>query len=76
MISRLRLRATNQTETMWVVVNILVPFWGTLSIRCRMRIGTHKGTNTFDNHPSVGCRDGQGGFRVPSEPELLWAIER
>ena len=28
----------------WVVVKIKVPFWGTLSNRCRIIIGTQKGT--------------------------------
>ena len=28
----------------WVVVKIMVPFWGTLNIRCRIIIGIQKGT--------------------------------
>ena len=29
---------------MWVVIKIMVPFWGTLNIRGRIIIGTQKGT--------------------------------
>ena len=29
---------------MWVVVKIMVPFWVPLNIRCRIIIGTQKGT--------------------------------
>ena len=29
---------------MWVAVKIMIPFWGTLSIRCRIIIGIPKGT--------------------------------
>ena len=29
---------------MWVAVKINVPFWGTLNNRCRIIIGTQKGT--------------------------------
>ena len=29
---------------MWVVVKIRVPFWGTLNSRCRIMLGTPKGT--------------------------------
>ena len=32
------------------------PFLGTLNIRCRIRIGTQKGTIIFDNHPYGGLR--------------------
>ena len=38
---------------MWVVVKIRVPFWGTLNARCRIIIGTQRGTNNFDNHPCM-----------------------
>ena len=31
---------------MWVVVKIRVPFWGTLNSRCRIMLGTPKGTTT------------------------------
>ena len=42
-------------KTMWVVVKIMVPFLGTLNIRCRIIIGTPKRGHNFDNHP-CGCR--------------------
>ena len=29
----------------------MVSFWGTLNIRCRIRIGTPKRDHNFDNHP-------------------------
>ena len=29
---------------MWVAVKIMIPFWGTLNIRCRIIVGIHKGT--------------------------------
>ena len=28
----------------WVVVKIMVPFWGTLNVRCRIILGIRKGT--------------------------------
>ena len=31
-------------EIRWVVVKIMVPFWVPLNIRCRIIIGTQKGT--------------------------------
>ena len=31
-------------STIWVVVKIKAPFWGTLNIRCRIIIGTQNGT--------------------------------
>ena len=34
----------NIATTMWVVVIVMVPFLGTLNIRCRIIIGIQKGT--------------------------------
>ena len=31
-------------RVVWVVVKIVIPFWGTLNVRCRMIIGIQKGT--------------------------------
>ena len=37
----------------WVVVKIMVPFWGTLNIRGRIIIGIQKRDHNCDNHPYV-----------------------
>ena len=43
-----------KTYTIWVVVKIMIPFLGTLNIRCRIIIGIQKGTiiltTTHMNH--------------------------
>ena len=36
-----------------MLVKIMVPFWGTLNIRCRTRVGTQKRDHNFDNHPCI-----------------------
>ena len=44
---RLRTSYADDTEPLrpiWVVVKIMVPFWGTLNNRCRIILGTQKGT--------------------------------
>ena len=38
-------------RSMWVVVKIMVPFFGTLNIRCCNKIGIQKMDHNFDNHP-------------------------
>ena len=38
-------------KNMWVVVNTVVLFWGTLNIRCRIIIRTQKGDPNIDNYP-------------------------
>ena len=35
----------------WVVVKLLVPFWGPGNIRCHIILRTKNGTIIFDNHP-------------------------
>ena len=52
----------------WVVVNMLIPFWGTLNIRCRIRIGIQKGTRilttTLMTFGGLGFRVSGLGLRV------------
>ena len=43
-------------HVMWGVVKIMVLFWGTLNIRCRIIIGTQKGAIIL-TIPNVGFRD-------------------
>ena len=55
---------------MWVVVNIRVPFLGTLNNRCRIKIGTQKGalilTTTHVDCCSKPERQGHS-YKVPFE---------
>ena len=54
--------------TRWVVVKIMVPF-GTLNIRCRIIIGTQKGTIILTTTHSLGSL-----FGVPSKVLLSFRV--
>ena len=38
--------------SIWLVVKIMLPFWGTLNIRCRIILGIQKRDHNFDNDPN------------------------
>ena len=46
--------ASGLTSDMWMVVNIVVPFGGTINIRCSNILWIQKRDLNFDNHPCDG----------------------